>query len=328
MARGELLFTGPPKHRHRRPAASGLPTSAFLDLPRGVRHGPGRRCRHARLSPCRAVLRVRDIAARGIEAEYPPGAVHPPASRRLWRRPRWRACASSGAAGGRTAGARACRRAPCSRGLGEAWPSVCSSPPLRGAGGARWLSGASSRAVGSARRRAVVVDDVAEVGSSCWRDSDADVARVAARAGAAALWPRVAQHTLRLAASARADGGLAAAACRSSSARYVNFERFACSSVGFDYVDDEFDIFVAPQRMWEYDDEDEFEEAERIGPARGGGRRAGGRAPRDRADRAVGPPFRDGWEAISPTPAWGARLALPPGWHVLDALSLPWATAR
>ena len=137
----------------------------------------------------------------------------------------------------------------------------------------------------------------------------------------AALEPRVAEvDTLRLAAPARAHGLLLWWRAAAFVGWYVNFERFGRSSVGFDYVDHELDIFVAPKRTWEYDDEDEFEEAERIGllsPAEAAGVRAEARRVIERIER-WDTPFCDGWEAWQPDPEWRRPLTFPPGWDVLD----------
>jgi predicted RNA-binding protein associated with RNAse of E/G family len=47
---------------------------------------------------------------------------------------------------------------------------------------------------------------------------------------------------------------------------YVNLERpLVRSRVGWDYLDRELDILVAPDRSWRLLDEDEFETAQRLG---------------------------------------------------------------
>ncbi len=70
----------------------------------------------------------------------------------------------------------------------------------------------------------------------------------------------------------------------------VNLERPPePTPLGFDYVDHEFDVFVHADGTWEYEDEDEFEEARRIGlltPDEAD--RAGGGTARRGADRALG----------------------------------------
>lgn len=102
---------------------------------------------------------------------------------------------------------------------------------------------------------------------------------------------------------------------------YVNLERpLTRAPIGFDYLDQELDIYVRPDRSWELLDEDEFDEAQRLGviaPEEAA-------AVRDEAARAVRtieawePPFCDGWEGWQPDPGW-APPALPAGWDVVDA---------
>lgn len=98
---------------------------------------------------------------------------------------------------------------------------------------------------------------------------------------------------------------------------YVNFERpLTRSHVGFDYLDLELDLRVRPDRRVEVLDEDEFDEAQRLGVI----------SPEEaasvwgEADRVRGAiarwdsPFRDGWETWRPHPAWTAAPSLPEGW--------------
>jgi len=97
---------------------------------------------------------------------------------------------------------------------------------------------------------------------------------------------------------------------------YVNFERpLTRSQVGFDYLDQELDLRVRPDRSVEVLDEDEFEVAQRlsvISPAEAA-------SVRDEAERAIEaierwePPFCDGWETWRPDPAWAIPF-LPEGW--------------
>ncbi|WP_101256861.1 DUF402 domain-containing protein [Streptomyces barkulensis] len=88
---------------------------------------------------------------------------------------------------------------------------------------------------------------------------------------------------------------------------YVNLEeplhRWAG---GVDSEDHFLDITVHPDRTWQWRDEDEFEQAQRVGlmdAAQAGRVRAAGR----RAVEVVrdwGSPFRDGWEDWRPDPGW------------------------
>jgi hypothetical protein len=97
---------------------------------------------------------------------------------------------------------------------------------------------------------------------------------------------------------------------------YVNLERpLIRTPAGFDYLDRELDIHVHPDRTWHFLDEDEFEEAQRLGvisPEEA-------TAVRAEADRALSrieawqPPFCDGWEEWRPPGTW--RIPeLPAGW--------------
>jgi uncharacterized protein len=102
---------------------------------------------------------------------------------------------------------------------------------------------------------------------------------------------------------------------------YVNLERpLERTAIGFDYLDLELDIYVRPDRSWEVLDEDEFEEAQRLGviaPEEA----AAVRAEAARAVRTIeawDPPFCAGWERWRPDPEWAAR-ALPAGWEVVAA---------
>jgi hypothetical protein len=102
---------------------------------------------------------------------------------------------------------------------------------------------------------------------------------------------------------------------------YVNLERpLERSELGFDYLDLELDIYVRPDRTWELLDEDEFEEAKRLGviaPEEA----AAVRAEAARAVRMIEAwesPFCDGWERWRPDPAWRTPV-LPAGWDVVAA---------
>lgn len=106
---------------------------------------------------------------------------------------------------------------------------------------------------------------------------------------------------------------------------YVNLERpLERSPIGFDYLDRELDLHVAPNREWRFLDEDEFEEAQQFGVIDA----AEADAVRAEADRVIGmierwePPFRDGWERWRPDPIWSAPT-LPAGWDTVDRGPLP-----
>ena len=97
---------------------------------------------------------------------------------------------------------------------------------------------------------------------------------------------------------------------------YVNLERpLVRTARGFDYLDRELDIHVHPDGSWEYLDEDEFEEAQRLGVIA----EDEASAVRQEAERVIerieawGPPFCDGWEAWRPDPDWDVP-GFPPGW--------------
>jgi hypothetical protein len=101
---------------------------------------------------------------------------------------------------------------------------------------------------------------------------------------------------------------------------YVNLERpLTRGDLGFDYLDRELDINVRPDRSWELLDEDEFEEAQRLGVIEP----EEATAVRAEAERVVGsieawqPPFCDGWESWRPNPSWNVPT-LPPGWEIVD----------
>lgn len=100
---------------------------------------------------------------------------------------------------------------------------------------------------------------------------------------------------------------------------YVNLERpLERSPLGFDYLDQELDIVVEPDRSWRFIDEDEFEEAQRLGVI--GAEEAA--AVHAEAERVVArieswsPPFSEGWENWLPDPDW-PRPELPQGWETV-----------
>jgi hypothetical protein len=100
---------------------------------------------------------------------------------------------------------------------------------------------------------------------------------------------------------------------------YVNLERpLVRSPVGFDYLDRELDIHVHPDRSWHLLDEDEFEEAQRLGVISPEEATAV-RAEAERVIRLIEAweaPFCDGWEQWRPEPAW-AIPELRSAWDVV-----------
>jgi uncharacterized protein DUF402 len=101
---------------------------------------------------------------------------------------------------------------------------------------------------------------------------------------------------------------------------YVNLERpLRRSAAGFDYLDQELDIVVEPDRSWHFLDEDEFAEAQRLGVLRP----EEATAVLAEAERLVGrierweAPFCDGWENWRPDPAWRPPR-LPEGWEAVE----------
>lgn len=100
---------------------------------------------------------------------------------------------------------------------------------------------------------------------------------------------------------------------------YVNLEQpLVRGHVGFDYLDQELDIYVRPDRSWRYLDEDEFAEAQRLGVITP----EDAAAVREEAARvtrmieAWEPPFSDGWESWRPDAAW-TTPELPAGWDAV-----------
>lgn len=98
---------------------------------------------------------------------------------------------------------------------------------------------------------------------------------------------------------------------------YINMEEpLERSSLGFDYLDQLLDCVVNRYRTaWRWRDEDEFEEAERIGLIS----KAIAQVIWDEAVRAVrlvmsgAPPFDDSWTEWRPEPGWGVPV-LPAHW--------------
>ncbi|MFE7121316.1 DUF402 domain-containing protein [Streptomyces sp. NPDC057654] len=97
---------------------------------------------------------------------------------------------------------------------------------------------------------------------------------------------------------------------------YVNLEEpLARWAGGVDSEDHFLDISVYPDRSWEWKDEDEFEQAQRVGlmsPAKADRVRAAGRSAIEVID-GWGPPFSAGWEDWRPDPEWTVP-ELPADW--------------
>ena len=98
---------------------------------------------------------------------------------------------------------------------------------------------------------------------------------------------------------------------------YVNFqEPLRRTTIGFDYLDQALDLVVEPDLSWRWKDEDEFEEAQRLGilsPAEA-------RAVRDEAQRVVASiehrqfPFDSDWPRWTPDRSWPIPT-FPVGWE-------------
>jgi hypothetical protein len=89
---------------------------------------------------------------------------------------------------------------------------------------------------------------------------------------------------------------------------YVNFERDVRTTVfGVDFVDEKLDLVIRPPATVVWKDEDELEEAARLGLVEADQVRA-------TADALLARwPFPTGWEDWRPDPAWPLP-ELPPGW--------------
>jgi hypothetical protein len=84
--------------------------------------------------------------------------------------------------------------------------------------------------------------------------------------------------------------------------------------VGFDYLDLELDVRIEPSGSWRLEDEDELEEAQRLGVLDA----AEADEVRAEAQRVIERwPFPTGWEDWRPDVSWGVP-ALPAGWDVVD----------
>ena len=92
---------------------------------------------------------------------------------------------------------------------------------------------------------------------------------------------------------------------------YVNFERnHVRTAVSLDIVDEKLDLIVWPDGSLTWKDEDEFEEAVRVGYVD----EAEVRAVAERVLTA--PPWPTGWEDWRPDPSWPVP-ELPDGWDVV-----------
>ena len=96
---------------------------------------------------------------------------------------------------------------------------------------------------------------------------------------------------------------------------YVNLERpQRRTRLGFDFEDELLDLWIEPGHEPEWLDEDELDEAVRLGIF------SAERATEIRAkgERVLAvQPWPTGWEEWQPDPRWQAP-SLPPGWEVLD----------
>jgi hypothetical protein len=92
----------------------------------------------------------------------------------------------------------------------------------------------------------------------------------------------------------------------------VNFERWlGRGATTIDYVDDKLDLVVEPDGSLRWKDEDELEEAARLGLLDADAVRA-------EAERVVAdPPWPTGWEEWRPDPAWPLP-ALPASWDAVE----------
>jgi len=93
---------------------------------------------------------------------------------------------------------------------------------------------------------------------------------------------------------------------------YVNFERdVRRTPFGFDIADEKLDLIAHPDGRIVWKDEDELEEAARLGLVNADEVRA-------EAERVLAkPPWPTGWEDRRPEPGWEPEL--PPGWDVVLA---------
>jgi hypothetical protein len=89
----------------------------------------------------------------------------------------------------------------------------------------------------------------------------------------------------------------------------------ARKAIGFDSMDHVLDVQIAPDRAWNWKDEDEFAVVQRRGlvsPRQAAAIRAEGERVIAAAEQNEWP-FNAGWEAWQPDPAWPIP-AMPDGW--------------
>lgn len=90
---------------------------------------------------------------------------------------------------------------------------------------------------------------------------------------------------------------------------YVNFERYlGRSALAYDSVDHKLDLIARPDGSLVWKDEDELEEAGRLGLVDVDEIR------RDAERTVADPPWPTGWEEFSPDPSWDVP-GLPEGWE-------------
>jgi hypothetical protein len=101
---------------------------------------------------------------------------------------------------------------------------------------------------------------------------------------------------------------------------YVNIEEPSRrTDMGFDYLDQLLDVvFAADRKSWKWKDEDEFEEAVKMGLIERGRATELRHAAEEAIDRVqqAQPPYTDEWRAWNPEPGW-AIPGLPPEWDQL-----------
>ena len=92
---------------------------------------------------------------------------------------------------------------------------------------------------------------------------------------------------------------------------YVNFEQpLRRTAIGFDFVDEKLDLIVEPSGDWRWKDEDELDQAARLGLVDADEVRA-------EAERVLSEwPFPTGWEEWRPDPDWEVPQ-LPLGWDAV-----------
>jgi len=92
---------------------------------------------------------------------------------------------------------------------------------------------------------------------------------------------------------------------------YVNFEAYlGRSAVAYDSIDHKLDLIVHTDGRLVWKDEDELEQAGRLGLVDVAAVR------RDAAAAVASPPWPTGWETYAPDPGWPAP-ELPEGWDLL-----------